>query len=158
MYTKTPTGTEVMWVELIRHARAARRRRRLIRRLRRLAATVPARDPLRRRSDPWLHDRLGSARAELAALADALQGIGTPDALVLRELEVLVADGCASPLLNPELHVSELRATLYYVRSRLRESAAPPMVRRSARAWEPSTRPSSPWAAAPGSDIRFPRR
>lgn len=34
-------------------------------------------------------------------------------------LHRLLTDGCASPLYNCEVHPSELRATLYYVRSRL---------------------------------------
>jgi hypothetical protein len=158
MYTQAPTQMEGMATALIRHTRAARRRRRLVRRLRRLAAATPARDPLRRRADPWLHERLAAVRVDLSELADALERAVTADPRVLRELQTLVADGCASPLLNPELHVSELYATLYWVRSRLDTSPSPPSVRRSARGSGPSTRPSSPWGAPPGSDTRFLRR
>jgi hypothetical protein len=37
----------------------------------------------------------------------------------MAELHSLLADGCDSPLYNSEIHVSELRATLYWVRARL---------------------------------------
>jgi len=158
MYTQAPAQMEGMAAALIRHTRAARRRRRLIRRLRRLAAATPARDPLRRRADPWLHERLAAVRVDLIALADTLEHVAPADPLILREVQTLVADGCASPLLNSELHVSELHATLYYMRSRLDASPAPPSVRPSARGSGPSTRPSAPWGAPPGSDTRFLRR
>jgi hypothetical protein len=32
-------------------------------------------------------------------------------------IQNLLTDGCKSPLYNPEIHISELRATLYYLRS-----------------------------------------
>jgi len=43
----------------------------------------------------------------------------TPTQRAMAELHSLLADGCDSPLYNSEIHVSELRATLYWVRARL---------------------------------------
>jgi hypothetical protein len=34
----------------------------------------------------------------------------------MREANKLLTDGCGSPLYNPDIHVSELWATLYYLR------------------------------------------
>jgi hypothetical protein len=37
----------------------------------------------------------------------------------LTTLHRLLTDGCESPLYNRDVHPSELRATIFYVRSRL---------------------------------------
>ena len=66
-----------------------------------------------------LLDRVATVRPELLELADALERCGDPDPAAVADLRRLLTDGCQSPLYNPEVHISELRATLYYLRSGL---------------------------------------
>jgi hypothetical protein len=57
-----------------------------------------------------------AAREELLDIALILERAGELDASWMREAHKLLTDGCGSPLYNPDIHVSELWATLYYLR------------------------------------------
>jgi hypothetical protein len=48
-----------------------------------------------------------------------------PDAEAVTAIRRLLADGLQSPLFNRDVHPSELRATLYFVRLRLADDAVP---------------------------------
>jgi hypothetical protein len=96
-----------------------RTRRRLVRSLRRLANRRPPRDAARRRLEVVLHQRVALVRGDLLQIAALLEQERHPDPGCVVALHGLLTDGCASPLYNCDVHISELRATLYYVRSRL---------------------------------------
>ena len=98
---------------------SARTRRRLVRSLRNLASRRPPREAMRRRLEALLHDRVAPIRGELVEIAALLEQASHPDLECVTALHRLLTDGCESPLYNPEVHPSELRATLYHVRSRL---------------------------------------
>lgn len=66
-----------------------------------------------------LHERVALVRGDLLEIAALLEHELHPDPCSVVALHRLLADGCASPLYNRDVHLSELRATLYYVRSRL---------------------------------------
>jgi hypothetical protein len=87
--------------------------------LRRLATSGPARDAARRRFELLLHTRVAAVRTDLLEIAALLERAIEPDPWCVSALQHLLTDGCESPLYNPAVHPSELRATLYYVRSRL---------------------------------------
>ena len=87
-----------------------------------MAAHGIDRDPLRRRFQVLLPDRLALIRADLLELADLLEATADPDPVCVADLSRLLSDGCQSPLYNADVHVSELRAALYYARSTLRGS------------------------------------
>ena len=107
-----------------RRALTSRRRRALVAALCRAASATPSRDPLRRRFDLLLHDRVREVRADLLEIAVLLAVDNDPDLECIAELRRLVRDGCDSPLYNSDIHPSELRATLYHVRSRLEPPTA----------------------------------
>lgn len=96
-----------------------RTRRRLVRALRGLATRKPPRDPARHRFEVLLHERVALVRGELLEIAALLEGERRPDPGCVVALDKLLTDGCASPLYNIDVHPSELRATLHYVRCRL---------------------------------------
>lgn len=98
---------------------SARTRRLLIRWLRRTAAHAnhPHAD---QRRDLLLHNRVAAVRIELLEIAALLEHRQRVDPVCVRVLKDLLADGCSSPLYNSDVHISELYATLYYVRSWLR--------------------------------------
>jgi hypothetical protein len=98
---------------------SARTRRRLVHSLRRLANRQPSSHAARRRFEVLLLDRVAPVRADLLEIAALLEAAPDPDPGCVRSLHRLLTDGCESPLYNPEVHPSELRATLYYVRSGL---------------------------------------
>jgi hypothetical protein len=83
--------------------------------LRRTADATPARDPLTRRAQPLLHDRVAAVRADLLSAADLLERAEDPQPECVDELRRLLSDGTGSPLLNEQVHISELRATLFYL-------------------------------------------
>jgi hypothetical protein len=87
--------------------------------LRTVARATPSRDPLRRRFDVLLYDRVAEVRADLLEIAQLLAVADDPGRDCVVELNRLLRDGCDSPLYNADIHPSELRATLYQVRSRL---------------------------------------
>ena len=96
---------------------AAHRRRVLVRWVRRTANRAPQPDPIARRRQPLLCDRAAAVRSELLEIAAVLERAQCPDPASIAVLHELLANGCDSPLYNPEIHVSELRATLYDVRT-----------------------------------------
>ena len=55
--------------------------------------------------------------SELLAIAATLEHAHDPDAACVAQLHELLANGCNSSLYNSDIHVSELRATLYAVRA-----------------------------------------
>ena len=88
-----------------------RYRRRLARSMRRL---------VRKASDPSVRDvipteRVATVGARLLALADWLEHARDPNAEWANAIHRLMTDGCDSPLLNDQLHISELYAALYYI-------------------------------------------
>jgi hypothetical protein len=96
---------------------SGRKRRALVAWLRRVAAHTIDRDPIRRRFEVLLPDRVAGVRADLLELADLLETTHAPDPACVADLYRLLSDGCGSPLYNADVHISELRATLYYARS-----------------------------------------
>jgi hypothetical protein len=92
---------------------ADRERRRLASSLRRAASCVstPSRHTV------LLPDRAAAVRDELLELALILEHSGDLDASWVSAVHKLLTDGCESPLYNSEIHISELRATLYYLRN-----------------------------------------
>lgn len=96
-----------------------RDRHRLARRLRRTARQRPSRDPIRRRYELLLTDRVIAVRAELLEIAAALDQCDEPNAEAVDAAYNLLTHGYDSPLYNADVHPSELRATLYYVRASL---------------------------------------
>ncbi len=98
---------------------SSRSQRRLARWVRRTANSQPSRDPVRRRQQLMLHDRVVAVRTDLLEIAEMLVGAQDPDPSVLADLQRLLADGCGSPLYDETVHVSELRAALHFVHSGL---------------------------------------
>ena len=98
---------------------SARNRRVLARWLRRTANRAHDPDPIRRRQDVLLHYRAAAVRTQLLEIAAILEHAHDPDPHCIAALRDLLANGCDSPLYNADIHASELRATLHYVRSGL---------------------------------------
>ena len=103
-----------MWRNRTRVSR--RKRQMLARWLRRTANRATGGDRLSRRRQPLLGERVALVRADLLEFADRLEGTDDPDPGSIRALQNLLSNGCDSPLYNADLHVSELRAALYYIR------------------------------------------
>ena len=101
-----------------------RQRRRLFRHLLRTARQRPSRDPIRRRYEVLLTERVIAVARDLRAIAATLEQIDDPDPEAVAAVRRLLTDGCDSPLYNPDIHPSELRATLYYIQSALRRCRA----------------------------------
>jgi hypothetical protein len=95
-------------------------RRRLIASLRYTAARAVIPPNSARIQGPLLVQRALEVRTDLLALAAALECDPDPDPQAVRSLLRLLTDGCDSPLFNASVHPSELMATLYYARRRLR--------------------------------------
>jgi hypothetical protein len=91
----------------------------LVKWVRRTATHVDPPHPLVSRRQALLHDRVAAVRTDLLRIAALLEQAHDPDPACVAELRKLLADGCDSPLYNEELHISELYATLHFVRSRL---------------------------------------
>ncbi|MGZ4168963.1 MAG: hypothetical protein ACXVE4_11365 [Solirubrobacteraceae bacterium] len=70
--------------------------------------------------------RVGAVRAELLEVAALLEQAPRVDPDCIAELLRLLTSGCDSPLFNPEIHPSELKATLYFLRSRLADHPRDP--------------------------------
>jgi hypothetical protein len=99
---------------------SARQRRIIVRWLRRTARRVQQPHPLVAHRETLLHDRVAAVRGSLLEIAAMLERADDPDPGCISELRVLLSNGCDSPLYNPDLHISELHAMLYYVRATLR--------------------------------------
>jgi hypothetical protein len=98
---------------------SARNRRVLAKWLRRTAHHAIDPDPIRRRHDVLLHYRAAAVRTDLLEIAALIEHAHNPDPACVAALRNLLANGCDSPLYNPDIHISELHATLNYVRSGL---------------------------------------
>jgi hypothetical protein len=98
---------------------SARSRRVLAQWLRRTANRPPRPRPVTRTPEPLLHYRAAAVRTDLLELAVLLERARDPDPACIAELHRLLANGCDSPLYNADIHVSELHATLHYVRAGL---------------------------------------
>ena len=121
--TETTDGA-ASWTGPAKRSRkvSARKRQALVGTLRRLAAHTIDRDPRRRRFEVLLPDRVAAVRGDLLEVANLLETTDAPDPACVADLNRLLSDGCQSPLYNPDVHVSELTATLYYARSALRDA------------------------------------
>jgi hypothetical protein len=97
----------------------ARNRRALARWLRRTANRTPQTHPLARRREALLDYRAAAVRTELLEIAALIEHTRTPDPARVATLRTLLANGCDSPLYNPDIHISELHATLHHIRSGL---------------------------------------
>ncbi len=100
----------------------ARARRRIAQRVRRLAGASPERDPVRRRHVFLLVDRVADVHDDLLEVADLIEQAATADPHCLAEVRRLLTSGCDSPLFNPDLHVSELHASMYFLRCHLQDA------------------------------------
>jgi hypothetical protein len=98
---------------------SARARRRLVKSLRLLAGRRPPAGAATRRFELLLHERVDLVRSDLVKIAILLEHDPDPDPACVAAVRKLLTDGCESPLYNPDVHPSELLATVYYVRSRL---------------------------------------
>jgi hypothetical protein len=94
----------------------------LARWLRRTAKRAARADPLDRRREALPCDRVRSVSGQLLEIASLLERSTDPDPRPAAELHKLLKDGCESPLYNPDVHESELRATVHYLRSALATS------------------------------------
>jgi hypothetical protein len=78
------------------------------------------------RSEVLLCGRAASVRRLLLEVAALLQTVAVPTPEILGPLERLLRDGCHSPLYNPDVHQSELDATLYHARAALHQGSPRP--------------------------------
>jgi hypothetical protein len=120
---EAPTGATVksrVGILERRHQRRAERERRVIVQwLRRTARRSDEPHPFVRRRQALLHYRVAAVRTDLLEIAATLERAQDPDQACVATLRELLANGCDSPLYNPDVHVSELRATLHGVRAGL---------------------------------------
>lgn len=121
--TDTPIESPAGILERWRQHRAERERRVIVQWLRRTANRTDEPHPIARRRQALLHYRAAAVRTELLEIAATLERTHHPDPVSIAELHELLANGCDSPLYNPDIHVSELRATLYAVRTGLATQA-----------------------------------
>jgi hypothetical protein len=90
---------------------ATRRRRMLATGLRRAGRMTSSRRPL----TILLASRCADLGEELLRLADLVETVVDPTPDWVQAVADLLGDGCNSPLYNPSVHISELRATLFYL-------------------------------------------
>jgi hypothetical protein len=114
--------------------RAEHRRRVIVHWLRRTASRTEEPHPITRRRQPLLHYRAAVVQTELLEIAAALERAQNPAPAAVATLHELLANGCDSPLYNADIHVSELHATLHYIRVALGDDDArsPEAIRRTA--------------------------
>ena len=119
--SQTPTGATIDGGlrERWRLHNVERQRRVIVQWLRRTANRAVEPHPIVRRRHALLHYRVAAVRTDLLEIATTLERSVDPDPGCIATLHRLLADGCDSPLYNPDIHVSELRATLHHVRVRL---------------------------------------
>jgi hypothetical protein len=99
----------------------ARQRRKLVGWLRLTARRRRRPQTGRYRCDLLLEARVAEVRADLLEIAAMLEWAGDPDPACVAELHRLLRDGCESPLYNRDVHLSELRAIVYYAKQALFE-------------------------------------
>jgi hypothetical protein len=117
--THTTIESRVGVLERWRQHRAERERRMIVQWLRRTANRTDEPHPIARRRQALLHFRAAAVRTEPLEIAATLEHTQHPDPACMAALHELLANGCDSPLYNPDIHVSELHATLHYVRAGL---------------------------------------
>jgi hypothetical protein len=117
--TRTTTESGRSLRQRWREQRTDRRRRVLVKWLQHTANQTDELHPFARRREPLLSRRAAAARGELLQLAAALEHTQDPNPTTLAELRQLLANGCDSPLYNPDIDISELRATVHYLRVEL---------------------------------------
>jgi hypothetical protein len=115
----TRVKTRVGILERWRQHRAERERRVIVQWLRRTANRAHDTDPIRRRRGALLHYRAAAVRTDLLEIAATLERTHTPNPACITTLHQLLANGCDSPLYNPDIQVSELHETLDHIRSGL---------------------------------------
>ena len=110
----------------LRQRRALRRREKLVGARNRRALVDSLRIVARkgagrgvRRHELLLVDRAAAVRTTVLHIAAQLDQSRAPDAEACSALDELLRNGCASPLYNRDVHVSELFATLDFVVGRL---------------------------------------
>ena len=62
---------------------------------------------------------MAAVRSELLEIAAVLEHNQDPNPTSITELHQLLANGCDSPLYNLDIHISELHATVHYLRAGL---------------------------------------
>jgi hypothetical protein len=102
---------------------SSRHRRAIARWLRRTARHSREPHPLARRRETLLNYRVAVVRAELLEIAAIVEHAPDLDPACIGELHELLANGCDSPLYNPDIHISELQATLHHIRVSLTPAA-----------------------------------
>jgi hypothetical protein len=90
---------------------SVRRRRMLAAGLRRAGGTTRSRRPF----TLLLAGRCAEVVEELLRLADLVESVVDPTPDWVQAVDDLLTDGCNSPLYNQSVHISELRATLFYL-------------------------------------------
>ncbi len=115
-----PQGAVARWRSYVterkkRRLVGGRNRRRLVASLRR-AATY---DSTESRRTVLLVDRVAAPRNPLLEIASVLERADDLDPSWVSAIHRVLTDGCESPLYNRDVHVSELLATLYYLRGGL---------------------------------------
>ncbi len=100
------------------HLVSDRNRSALAQCLRRTADRALEQDRARRRFEVLLRARAAAVRDDLLEIADLLEHTDNPDPACVANLYKLLRDG-QGPLYNSEIHISKLRARLFYARRRL---------------------------------------
>jgi hypothetical protein len=113
-----------MWID-IPWALSPQPQRRLVASLRRMAARGAGPGGAASRWQVVLVDRAAAVRDDLLEVADLLERAADPDPAAVEMLRGLLSDGCESGLYNRDVHLSEVRACLYYARERLIDRATP---------------------------------
>jgi hypothetical protein len=132
----------------------ARTRRALARWLRRTANATERPHALSRTPEPLLRYRAAAVRSDLLEIAAIVEHTTNPDPRCVAELRDLLANGCDSPLYNPNIHVSELHATLDYLRAGLSRAATPSVAHRGESGRSREQRATDYTDAHAGKEIR----
>ena len=117
--TRTTLDSDRSVLRLWRERSVDHKRRVLVKWLRRTANHTDHPHPIARRRQTLLPHRAGAVRSELLEIAATLEHTHHPNPTTITELHQLLANGCDSPLYNPDIHISELHATLHYLRAGL---------------------------------------
>jgi hypothetical protein len=123
--TDTATETRVGLVERWRQRHAEHQRRVIVQWLRRTANHTGHARPRSRTQEPLLRYRIAAVRADMLEIAAALERAHDPDPSSIADLHRLLASGCDSPLYNPDIHPSELLATLHALRTGFADKTGP---------------------------------